>query len=142
MNEDEIDIMLNIAKLQPITDPIGKVDNIILVALRCAHERYPYFELNNADKVLGNMREHEFTEINEFYQEQKTRALGLVDYYEKIGRKDDLDLLFEELYTDYSDNNILGYMRDIFELLIAEKIISALDASDYLTLMQVYGDDT
>ena len=138
MNENEINIMLNIVKLQPITEPVGKVDNVLLAALRCAHERYPFYELRNAEKALNGMFDNDMPELRDFFHNQKARASGLVDYYEKDGRKEAIDLLFEDLYTDYADSNILVYMRDIFEGLVSEKILSETEISDYTVFMQTY----
>jgi hypothetical protein len=138
MNENEIDIMLNIAKLQPITEPLSRIDNVLLTALGCAHQRYPYFELNSANKILESLTEDESPELFEFYTAQKELAEVLVDNYEKVGAKDAIDRTFEEYYTDYADSNIMKYMLDIFELLIEDGVLTASEAAEYTWLMQSY----
>jgi transcriptional regulator with XRE-family HTH domain len=140
MNEYEIDIMLSITKLQPITEPLEKVDNALLTALRCAHERYPYFELNNAQKALENLEDNEMPELRGFFHEQKLRASELVDYYEKDGIKSEHDLMFEENYTDYADSGILKYIRDIFEVLVTDGLLKKTETAEYVSLMQTYRD--
>jgi len=138
MNEYEIDIMLNIVKLQPITEPVEKVDNVLLTALRCAHERYPYFELNNAERVLAGMTDNEMPELHGFFSEQKYRATELVNYYEKDGHKSDIDRLFEEKYTDFADSGIINCVRDIFGLIVEGGLMTEAETAEYMALMQTY----
>jgi hypothetical protein len=141
MNEDEINIMLDIAKLQRITEPASRVDCAILTALRCAHERYPYYEYNNAKKVLDSIREsreNEATEFQAFYEEQFRQSGEFVNYYENGGQKGELDRFFEEAYTDYAGNGILEYIQDIFALLVEDGALSETEISEYVTLMQTY----
>jgi hypothetical protein len=138
MTEYEIDIMLNIARLQPITRPFNKIDYVILTALRCAHERYPYFESNNADKVLESMETDEMLDLRGFYEEQKLRGAELVKYYEKDGHKNALDRMFEETYTDYTGSGILNYIRDIFKFLTKDGTLSETETAEYTDFMRVY----
>jgi len=138
MNENEIDKMLSIAKLQPITEPLSRIDNVLLTALGCVHQRYPYFELNNAKKILESLTEDENPELYSFYTAQKDLAEVLVSNYEKARAKDAIDRIFEEYYTDYADSNIMKYMLDIFELLIADDVLTASEAAEYTRLMQSY----
>jgi len=141
MNEYEIDIMLNIAKLQPITEPLEKVDSVLLTSLRCAHERYPYFELNNAERVLASMVDNKMPELHGFFYEQKYRASELVNYYEKDGHKSSVDMMFEENYTDYADSSIINYMRDIFILMISGGLLTEAETAEYLALMHTYREE-
>jgi hypothetical protein len=141
MNEDEINIMLDIAKLQRISEPSSRVDCVILTTLRCAHERYPYYEYNNAKKVLNSLnenKENEVTAFKAFYEEQFRQSGEFVNYYEAGGQKSELDRLFEEAYTEYSDSGILEYIQDIFALLIEDGVLTEIETNEYSSLMQTY----
>lgn len=137
MVEDEIDIMLNLARLQPMTEPSLLIDHAILMALRCAHERYPYFELDNAEKVLNGLKDSSMPELLDYYKGQKKRAGQLVDYYNVGGYKSD-DRFFEEAYTDFAASGILQYIGDVLELLVESNVVSAAEADEYLALMRSY----
>ncbi len=136
MTEDEIDMMLDIAKLNRISEPVTRVDNALLTALRCAHERYPYFEFNNARRILKNLNEND--PIYPFYKEKERCAKDCVKYYESDGRKSELERLFEETYTDYADSGILHYISDIFLCLNNDKTLSEAETKEYMSLMKIY----
>lgn len=138
MNEHEIDIMLNIAKLQPITRPFHRIDNVILTALRCAHERYPYFENNNANEILNGIEGNLMPDLRGFYEEQRLRSGELIKYYEKSKHKSVLDRMFEEVYTDYNDSGILNYSRDIIKSLIEDNSLTDAEVAEYMALIKTY----
>jgi hypothetical protein len=145
MNDDEIDQMLIIAGLQPISEPLSKIDCVLLGALRYAHERYPYYELTNAEKLLNTIytsKDREYVEFQEFYEDQRERAQELVKYYESVGHKSKNDRLFEERYTNHSDSGILWYVRDILHQLVKDNILPKEDTEEYLSLMQTYEEMT
>ncbi len=138
MNEDEIDIMLRIAKLHPLSAPSSRVDFCVLTALRCAHDRYPYYECRNAEKVLRHLDSCDMPELCGFYREQQDRAAQFVAYYEADGHKSELDRLFEERYTDYAGLGIVAYLRDIFALLTENGALTESETGEYAALMQTY----
>ena len=138
MAEDEIDLMLEVAKLQLLSEPVTLVDNALLTMLRCAHQRYPYFELNNAKRILQGFAAEENPELYALYQEKERKATDFVKYYESGGHKSELERLFEENYTDYADKGILHYVTDILAMLIKDDMLGESEAGEYLTLMQNY----
>jgi hypothetical protein len=143
MNDAEIDQMLITAGLQPISEPLSKIDCVLLGALRYAHERYPYYDLNNAEKLLNTIHTSkcgEYVEFQEFYEDQRECAQEMVKYYESEGHRSKNDRLFEETYTDYSDSCILWYVRDILHQLVKDNILPKEDAEEYLSLMKTYED--
>jgi len=141
MAEDELDILLEIAKLQPFSEPMTLIDNVLLTALRCAHERYPYFEQRNAERIMKSLSAGDNPELCSFYQEKSRKAADYVKYYEADGHKGELERLFEENYTDYADKGILHYINDVLMSLISEAVLSETEAGEYLPLMQVYRDE-
>lgn len=138
MSEHEINIMLDIAKLRPISEPSTRIDHVIFTALNRAHERYPYFERDNAEKVLKNLEENEMPDLRGFYDEQKRLAYEFVKYYEKKSQKSKSDELFEKYYTGYSDRGIIHYIHDILVLLVTNGVIAKEETDKYITLMQTY----
>ena len=138
MTEYEINIMLTIAKLQPVTDPSARIDSVILTAIRCAHERYPYFEFNNAERVLHRIEDNGMTDFRVFYEEQKRRSSEFVNYYETAGHKNEIDRLFEMNYTDYVDKGILHYLYDILSILTDDGTLTESEISEFISLMKTY----
>ena len=55
MTEEEIDILLEYARLRSISEPVSRTDLSILFALRTAHERYPYYEFENLSRIVRQM---------------------------------------------------------------------------------------
>jgi hypothetical protein len=141
MNEDEINVMLETAKLRPVTSPSSRADCAVLTSLRCAHERYPYYELANAEKILKAVAENgsgDMIPFREFYKRQQRRAAEYVNYYENGGHKSEADRLFEESYTGLSVGGVLKYTQDILTLLRDGGALADGEAADYLTLMEAY----
>jgi hypothetical protein len=144
MNEDEIDIMLEMAKLTPLSDPvsettkISKMDTAIVLALRCAHETYPYYSLGNAKKVLGAMDDKERGPLRDLYEEQKRSAVEFSKEYEKK-EKTPSDITFEERYTDYNDKGLIHYMRDVLAVLAKRGSLDEKEASEFLSFMRIKG---
>ncbi len=138
MTEDEIDVMLEIAKLQPLSEPLTRIDHALLTALRCAHERYPYYEQKTAEKVLANLSEND--PLYPIYKKKKDFADSCVHYYEANDNIDELLLLFEKTYTDYNDSGIINYIPDIFSILVRDGVLSEEETNEYTVLMKVYQD--
>jgi transcriptional regulator with XRE-family HTH domain len=137
MVEDEIEIMLEMAGLCPLAEPSAAIDQAILLALRCAHERYPNFELANAEKVLKRLKGNPMKELGDYYVDQRIRAQQIVDCHALGGYKSD-DRYFVETYTDFAGSGILMYIGDMLGLLIEHGVVSADEAGEYLALMRTY----
>jgi transcriptional regulator with XRE-family HTH domain len=141
MCEDEVDIMLNIVKLQPFTLPLSRVDRAVLTSLRCFHERYPYFELANAEAALERLRENGLVSLAPFYEEQRRRAAEFAAYYETEGRRTEEERMFEKFYADSEGRGALSYSRDMLELLTEAGALTEAEAGEYTALMRTYGND-
>ncbi len=138
MTEDEIDVMLEIARLQLLSKPMTRIDHVLLTALRCAHERYPYYEQKTSEKILASLNENDPLYL--FYKKKKDFADSCVRYYEANENIDELQLLFEETYTDYNDSGIIQYIPDIFSILVRDEVLSEEEVNEYTALMKVYQD--
>lgn len=55
MTEDELDVLLVYAKLRPVSNPISRADLAVLSVLREAHERYPFYEHENLDRIVKQL---------------------------------------------------------------------------------------
>lgn len=137
MTEDEIDMMLRFARLQPLTEPTAPMDQVILMALRCAHERYPYFELSNAEKALKSLRKDPAPDMLRFYKSQRRRAEELVESYDGGVMKSD-ERVFVKAYTDGYTSGVLRYMRELLLVLAKNGVISASEANVYVARMRTY----
>jgi hypothetical protein len=147
MTEDEIDFMLSCANLLPITEPKTALDMVLLTLIRCAHERYPYYEYDNVETMLlqissaiGNASTEEeknaLRELHALFVNRQQAAEANALYYDK--HKGEEERLFEELYTDCaedSDARIINYAHDMLTLLAAKNILSEQDAEDILHLI-------
>ncbi len=136
MTEDEIDIMLELAGFGLLSEPVTRIDHALLTSLRCAHERYPYFEYHNVADILGGLDVQDG--LYAFYQEKERRASDCVRYYEAEGRKSEVERLFEETYSSYNDSGILQYVIDVFELLNKAGVLSEQETGEYIPLTQIY----
>ncbi|GHU64444.1 hypothetical protein AGMMS49983_10170 [Clostridia bacterium] len=141
MAEDEIDFMLLSAKLLPLSEPQTRADRVLLTALRCAHERHPYFELRNATYALARLRETGPIELQAFYEAKRRRAAEFVEYYEKPGHKNGADQIFEQSYTDFAGKGIAHYIRDILTLSEERDILTRLEITEYLTLLRIDAEE-
>lgn len=138
MTEEEIDLMLSYAKQRLITEPTSRLDMALLVALRYAHERYPLYESVNLAIIAGRLaasdEEFEQAMLPE-YQARLTGAEQRAAYYFKKSRTED-ERRFEEEYTSYSDRGVMDYIRDVLELLIADKTLEHEEIAPVWKLIQ------
>lgn len=144
MTEDEIDIMLSYTKLRPLSEPRTKLDCAVLTAVRCAHERYPYFEYSNMlrltreiTRLSGNSqtpRERSgLEELYNYYYNQLPNLQYRVEYYDK--HRNEADMLFED---SYADHRIIRYMADTLILLNSERILAETETKEFLELIEAY----
>jgi hypothetical protein len=142
MNENEIDVMLKIAKLEPISEPlsgtdkVSKTDTAIVLALRCAHETYPYYALANAKKILNAMDKNEKGPLRDLYEEQERNAIEFTKEYEKK-EKTPSDVAFEARYTDFNDKGLIHYMKDVLTILVKNGALRENEAAEYLSFMRM-----
>jgi transcriptional regulator with XRE-family HTH domain len=131
MNESEIDIMLNLSKLPPLSQPSSKTDMAISLALGDAHETYPHYTLMNAQKILQDMPEEKRDPIREFYEEEKRISKELAEEYDKSINEE-----FEALYTDFNDKGLIHFMNDVLEALVKNDILNKEEAEEFLSIMR------
>lgn len=123
MTEDEIDVMLEYAKLRPVSDPVSRADLAVLFALREAHERYPLYESESLERIVRRLTDstepYDQTLLPE-YEMRLHNARQRAAYYEANANTPDARL-FEQLYTSYADRGVMDYVHDILCLLCEEK---------------------
>jgi hypothetical protein len=138
MTEDELDVLLDYAKLRPISSPISRTDLAVLSVLREAHERYPLYEYENLKRIakqLSASKELFDMALLPEYETRLSNAAQRAAYYEKAIQTED-ERLFEERYTSYSDKGVMDYMRDVLTLLSEEKLLDEAEALPLLELIQ------
>ena len=126
MTEDEIDTLLNYARLRRISEPATKVDSAVLFALRNAHERYPYYEANNLTRIVSRLSSSSevFDQVLlPVYRSRLAVASAHTRYYEKHHRTAE-ELLFEQTYTEYADRGVMDYVCDMLQLLAEKGVLS------------------
>lgn len=153
MTEEELDQMLEYAKLLPFTQPGSKTDQALLSAVRCAHERYPYYEytsLKQRISILSDMiasktlskNNHElsfYEQLLRTFETQYQQALQRIEYYDRPQKKGEMERLFETYYTSYSDKGLLHYTKDILNALSEDDTLSKKDVAEYMELMNTQG---
>ena len=138
MTEDEIDVLLDYAKLRPISSPASRADIAVLSALREAHERYPLYETENLARIVrllsASNEPYEQTLLPE-YEARLKNARARAAYYERSTKGGDA-LLFEKTYTAYSDRGVMDYVRDALSILMEEKLLSESEIKPVFELIQ------
>lgn len=134
MTEEELDVLLGNLRLRPISDPATKVDFAILSALRCAHERYPYYEANNLSRIVARLSNsgnaYDRALLPDFSLRLKN-AETQTAYYDRHANDSECSL-FERNYTAYSDRGVMDYVHDILQLLVRQGAISPVQAKPML----------
>ena len=122
MVEDELDTLLKFAKLRLFSEPESKLDAATLLAVRDAHERYPFYESENLERVTARLRASTDAfdqSLLPDYEERLIRSRQMVNYYQKNTRSAE-ERQFEKYYTSYSDRGVMDYARDILTLLVED----------------------
>ncbi len=131
-------MLLVYAKLRPVSNPISRADLAVLSVLREAHERYPFYEHENLDRIVRQLSAskelYDMTLLPE-YEARLHSAGQRAAYYEKAVRTED-ERLFEARYTSYSDRGVMDYVRDVLALLCAEELLAEAEAMPLLALIQ------
>ena len=138
MTEEEIDILLEYARLRSISEPVSRTDLSILFALRTAHERYPYYEFENLSRIVRQMENssepYDRVLLPE-YRKRLDNARQMVEYYDCYA--DDADRIpFEKNYTSYSDRGVMDYVRDMFALLCMKGLLDEKEIESIWKLIQ------
>jgi len=125
MTDEEIDNVLNLAKLRGIGEPADTADAAILLSVRMGHEHYPLYEYENLRRIEERLQNAEISEeLKLDFQQRLELSQSLVEYYyrhEKTGE----EKAFEECYTSYSDRGLMDYVHDILKILIDEQLINS-----------------
>ena len=138
MTEEELDALLQYARLRPFSEPVTRLDLAVLSSVREAHERYPLYEYENLVRMTARLRAS--TDAYEqgllaSYEERLCRAREMARYYQKGPRAPE-EQAFEEQYTSYSDRGIMDYVRDVLTLLCEDKALTAQDVKPMIDLIE------
>lgn len=114
MTEEEIDVLLQCARLRPLSETVTAGDLAVLMAVRSGHERYPLYEYQNVSTVLTRLRAGVVRDsaLEGEYAQRLTLSRKLADYYLNSERSDS-ELTYERLYTSYSDRGLMDYVHDL-----------------------------
>ncbi|MDD3200126.1 MAG: hypothetical protein PHN73_07475 [Eubacteriales bacterium] len=138
MTEEEIDTLLDCARLRPITEPASTADLALLMLLRIAHERYPYYEAENLSRIVERLsaspEPYDRALLSE-YRARQDNAGQRTAYYDRHERTAD-EFLFEQTYTSYCDRGIMDYVRDAMRYLIEDNLIKPEQANPLLALLE------
>ena len=119
MTEEEINVLLQCMRLQPISEPATALDMAVLSALRSAHERYPLYEYESLLRITQRITPPQSTEdslLLEQYSQRLRQLKQFVEYYESHTPSAE-EGLFEQYYTSYTDRGVMDYVRDLLLLL-------------------------
>ena len=138
MTEDEIDVLMDCAKLRPVSEPVSRADMAVLSALREAHERYPLYESENLERIvrqLSSYKELYDQTLLAQYEPRLINARERAAYYE-ANAKDSDAMLFEKRYTAYCDRGVMDYVRDVLAILCEEKELTENEVKPVAELIQ------
>ena len=137
MTEEEIDIMLQWARLLPVSEPSSALDLAILEALRCAHDCYIYYELENLRRIIQRLSsprdEYEMIMLEQ-YRQRAEIVEQMASYYEQHP-KSPMDRAFEEHYTSDVDRGVMDYVHDMLVLLKSQGFLDPEETEDFLELI-------
>ena len=136
MKEEEIDLMLRWARVLPLSEPVSSLDFAVLAALRCAHDRYVFYEAENLRRIMRRLNppQDEFEKLMLAQYCLRAEVVEpMASYYEKYP-KSPLDKAFEERYTAYSDRGVMDYVHDLLAALIEQKSLGA-EAEAFLKII-------
>lgn len=145
MTEEELDMMLADAKLRRISEPKTLLDQLVLTAIRTAHERYPCYEYETMQRLTERIRTallfaqdegqaKRMSEMLDMYLERCEDAALRVAYYD--AHKSEEDDWFEEFYTSRGDRRLMHYVFDTVTYFASEGTVGRKEATDLTTLMR------
>jgi transcriptional regulator with XRE-family HTH domain len=146
MNADDIDRLLELAKLRAFSRPETAFEAAALIAVRQAHARFPLYEydyLGDAAVTLEDaLRDTAARPLTDSVQWQKSFYAGLFEEVsQRLGdveqlaksylsseKRDCDEAAFEEFYTVYSkaedkfrtEKNLADYVKDVIDILIED----------------------
>jgi len=138
MTEEEMDTMLELARLRCLSDPASKTDMAILCAVRMAHERYPGFEYENLVRVVKRLetaKDPSFMPLLADYQTRLACAEKMMRYYDQSSRTE-MELCFEEHYTSYSDRGVMDYVHDVLMYFADEGVLPSSETRSMIELLE------
>ncbi len=138
MTEEEIDMLLDYARLRLITEPATTMDFVLLMLLRSAHERYPHYEAENLSRITARLSaspEPYDRALLPEYQKRLDNAGQRTSYYDRHERTAD-ELLFEQTYTSYCDRGVMDFVRDAVSFLTEENFIKPAQANPLIALLE------
>ena len=138
MTEPEIDVMLQHARLRPLSEPSTALDMAILSALRCAHERYPLYEYENLHRIIKRLslsNDEEDRKLLEQYILQEKIVKKMVDYYVNHEHTAE-ERAFERHYTSLEDKSVMDYVYDLLCGLMEEGLLEKRDTERFLNLLK------
>ncbi|MDR2767197.1 MAG: helix-turn-helix domain-containing protein [Treponema sp.] len=163
MNADDIDRLLDLAKLRVFSRPGTPFEAAALIAVRQAHARFPLYEydylgdaavtLEDALRDAGlrpftdsvQRRKSFYTALFEEISERLNDVEKLAGAYLSPGGRDDDDAAFEEAYTAYSgaddkfhrEKCLADYVRDIIDILVEDGDIQEKDVRAFREQLQL-----
>lgn len=137
MTEEEINIMLRLARLQLLSEPATALDLAVREALSLAHDRYPYYERDNLERLMRRLDppKDEFEkQLLSIYTSRNEIVEQMVSYFNQHPKSPE-DRAFEENYTSYADRCIMDYVHDILVLLIKKGFLNPAESKVLLKLI-------
>lgn len=144
MIEEEMDQLLADANLRGLSEPKTRMDQLLLTAVRTAHERYPYYEYETMQKLTSRIRcgmcfsrDQEQTErfaalLTPYTERLESITLRTI-YYDNHKTPD--DERFEEHYTSRVDRGLLHYVYDVLMCFSAEEAVEQAEAEEMTALL-------
>jgi transcriptional regulator with XRE-family HTH domain len=144
MIEEEFDMLLADAKLRGISEPKTRAEQILLTAVRTAHERYPYYEYETMQKLTNRIRSgmllakdeeqaESYSVLLAPYAARLDQAATRAGYYDEHKTKD--DEMFEQRYTSYSDCGMIHYVVDVLTIFAAEGAVEQAEVNELTALL-------
>ncbi|MCE5189610.1 MAG: hypothetical protein LLF75_10600 [Eubacteriales bacterium] len=145
MIEEEFDTLLADAKLRGLSEPKTKMEQVLLTAVRTAHEKYPYYEYETMQNLTSRIRDGlllakdeeqkaRFALLLKPYEVRLEQASLRAAYYDEHRTKD--DEAFERSYTSYSDRGLMHYIMDVLKIFAAEGTVDRAEANEMISLLQ------
>jgi hypothetical protein len=144
MIEEELDLLLADANLRGLSEPKTRMDQLLLTAVRTAHEHYPYYEYETMEKLTSRIRSgmlfsrdlkqtEQFAALLAPYTERLANITLRACYYDN--HKTPEDEQFEESYTSRADRGLLHYIYDVLTYFSAEGAIEQAEADEMIALL-------
>ena len=144
MIEEEMDLLLADANLRGLSEPKTRMDQLLLTAVRTAHEHYPYYEYETMEKLTTRIRSglsfsrdrmqtEQLAALLAPYAERLENAALRAIYYDNHKGPD--DERFEEYYTSRADRGLLHYLYDVLMFFSAKGAIDQTEADEMTALL-------